>query len=68
MDVNLDALGGQKKTNDSSKGSDSPEAQQGHYPCMNDTRNAMLNSLQDGGLLPFHRPYQGCPLACPLYS
>ncbi|XP_040584127.1 cAMP-dependent protein kinase inhibitor beta isoform X1 [Mesocricetus auratus] len=28
MDMNLDALGGQKKTSDSSKGSDSPGAQQ----------------------------------------
>ncbi|CAH6778184.1 Pkib [Phodopus roborovskii] len=28
MDMNLDALGGQKKTSDSSKGGDSPGAQQ----------------------------------------
>lgn len=68
MDVNLDALGGQKKTSDSSKGSDSPGVQQGHYPCMNNNWNAMLDSLQDSGLLPFHNLTKGCPLPCPLYS
>lgn len=68
MDKNLDDLGGQKETSDSSKGSDSPGSQQGHYPCMNNNCKAMLNSLQDGGLLPFHGPYKGLSFDLSLVS
>jgi hypothetical protein len=60
----MDVLGGQEKSSDNNKGSDSTGDQQGYYPCMNNNNNwdVMLNSLQGGGLLPFHRPYRGLSL------
>lgn len=58
VDVHLDTPEGQESASNSGKGSSGTGNQQGHYPYMNNNWDAMLNSLQGGDLLSFHKPHK----------